>query len=370
MLIRRLFATASTTKAESSPLSAQEAKKLILKGDAPRNLQVRGHLNLANCRDLMKLPNGLSATSIDLSGCINLRKLPQDLTVGRLNLNGCSSLRSLPDGLRCFELSAANTRLSTLPATLQITNRLDLSGCTELTSLPDNLKVGTLVLRDCVRLRALPEGLDTHFLDISGCTQLTAWPRRACVRIGRLNARGCTQLASLPPWLTHVSQLDISGCSNLQRLPETLVVSSWLDLAHTGITELPPQLEAVPLRWRGVPITTRIAFEAETLTADEVLTQPNAELRRVLLERMGYAAFLATAQAMVLDQDEDPGGERRLLKVPLQGDEDLVCVAVYCPSTGRQYLIRVPPSMRSCRQAVAWIAGFDNPDDYQPLAET
>ena len=351
-------------------MSAQEAKKRILKGDAPRGLQVRGHLNLANCRDLVKLPRGLSAASIDLSGCMNLRELPDDLTVGRLNLDGCSRLRSLPDGLRCFELSAADTRLRTLPSTLQVTNRLDLSGCTELTSLPDNLKVGTLVLRDCASLRALPEGLDTHFLDISGCTQLTDWPRRACVGIGRLNARGCTKLASLPPWLTHVAQLDISGCSNLQHLPETLIVSSWLDLAHTGITELPPQLESVPLRWRGVPITARIAFEAETLTADEVLAQPNAELRRVLLERMGYAAFLATAQAIVLDQDEDPGGERRLLKVPLRGDEDLVCVAVYCPSTGRQYLIRVPPTMRSCRQAVAWIAGFDNADEYQPLVET
>ncbi|HEY0734377.1 MAG TPA: hypothetical protein VGD69_05685 [Herpetosiphonaceae bacterium] len=341
-----------------------------MKGNAPRGLHVRGHLNLADCRDLLTLPRGLSATSIDLSGSVNLRELPHDLTVGRLNVNGCSRLRDLPDGLRCFELSACNTRLRTLPSSLQVTNRLDLSGCTELMSLPDNLKVGTLVLRECVSLLALPEGLDTHFLDISGCTRLTAWPRRACVRIGRLNARGCTRLASLPPWLTHVAQLDISGCSNLQRLPETLVVSSWIDVAHTGLTELPPQLQSVPLRWRGVPITPRIAFEAETLTADEVLAQPNAELRRVLLERLGYGAFLATAQAITLDQDEDPGGERRLLKVPLKGDEDLVCVAVYCPSTGRQYLIRVPPTMRSCRQAVAWIAGFDNPDDYQPLVET
>ena len=49
----------------------------------------------------------------------------------------------------------------------------------------------------------------------------------------------------------------------------------------------------------------------------------------------------------------------------MQGDEDLVCVSVICPSTGRQYIIRAPPTMSDCRQAVAWIAEFDDPDDYR-----
>jgi hypothetical protein len=26
--------------------------------------------------------------------------------------------------------------------------------------------------------------------------------------------------------------------------------------------------------------------------------------------------------------------------------------------------------MKTCRQAVAWTAGFDDPDDYRPLVET
>ena len=72
----------------------------------------------------------------------------------------------------------------------------------------------------------------------------------------------------------------------------------------------------------------------------------------------------------MLDKDRDPGGERRLLQVALPGDEPLVCLAVFCPSTGRQYMLRVPPSIRSCRGAAAWIAGFDNPNDYRPIAET
>jgi hypothetical protein len=299
-----------------------------------------------------------------------LRQLPDDLAVGRLDVSGCSELRQLPEHLRCFELTMANTRVHALPAGLQVTNRLDLTGCTELETLPEHLAIGTLILRDCTALQALPEGLRVHFLDLSGCAQLTEWPRQASVRIGRLSLRGCTQLKTLPAWLTQVAQLDVSGCVNLCSLPETLTVTSWIDVAHSGINNLPEQLHGVALRWQGVRIDDRIAFQPETLTADEVLSQPNAELRRVLLERMGYEAFLAAVNATILDQDEDRGGERRLLKVPLQGDEDLVCVAVYCPSTGRQYLIRVPPRMRSCRAAVAWIAGFDNPDDYHPIMET
>jgi hypothetical protein len=93
-------------------------------------------------------------------------------------------------------------------------------------------------------------------------------------------------------------------------------------------------------------------------------------VRRVLLERMGYERFLREAEADVLDEDADAGGPRRLLRVALGDDEPLVCLAVRDPSTGRQYLLRVPPNMRSCHQAAAWIAGFDDPDDYHPVVET
>jgi hypothetical protein len=54
----------------------------------------------------------------------------------------------------------------------------------------------------------------------------------------------------------------------------------------------------------------------------------------------------------------------------MKDDEDLVCVSVICPSTGRQYVIRVPPTVTTCHQAIAWVAGFDDPDQYRPVAES
>jgi hypothetical protein len=307
---------------------------------------------------------------LDLSGITGPLALPEGLAVRRLIVRGCSGLVYLPRGLRCYELDASQTSIRRLPDDIKVEYRLDLEGCAMLDWLPQGLKVGSLVLRDCTALESLPEGLEVYFLDITGCTRLVHWPRSGALRIGRLLARGCTRLRSLPAWLTNLSQLDVGGCANLTDLPPTLRVTSWIDLAHTGITWLPAAARDAQLRWSGVPIDERIAFRPETITGEEVLEEQNAERRRVLLDRMGYEAFLRQVHAKEVDRDRDAGGERRLLRVKLPGDEPLVCLAVLCPSTGRQYLLRVPPNTRSCRQAAAWIAGFDNPNDYHPLVES
>lgn len=91
--------------------------------------------------------------------------------------------------------------------------------------------------------------------------------------------------------------------------------------------------------------------------------------RPVLPERDDDDVFLILAGAQLIDRDEDTGGERRLLRVTTS-DEDVVCLAVTCPSSGKRYRIRVPPTARTCRAAAAWVAGFDNPDEYQPILET
>lgn len=331
-------------------LAAPEARELLLRGEAPAGLTVRDHL--------------------DLSGETRLAVLPEQLTVTRLTLNDCRSLRALPRGLRCYELSLRNTQLITLPADLQVEHRLDLSDCALLETLPAGLTVGSLVLRGCISLRALPEGLDVSFLDLTGSANLERFPEHGTISFGRLSVRGCTRLRALPNWLERIAQLDIADCPNLTELPASLRVTSTLDVGGTALTALPAALSDVQLRWHDVAITPLIAFQPETITAQEALNEQNAELRRVLIERMGHEKFFEQAAPQKLDQDRDPGGERSLLHIELAGDEPLVVLAVQCPSTARRYLIRVPPAMSTCRQAAAWIAGFDDPEKYQPVAET
>jgi len=318
----------TTTTAERC-VTGKEARELILAGAAPDGLRVRGRLDLTNTKEV-----------------------------------------ELPRGLRCYHLALRGSGVRALPAGLAVEYKLDLQDCRNLEELPEGLTVGSLVLRGCTALRALPEGLDVCFLDLQGCARLAGWPRRARVRIGRLNASGCARLTGLPTGLRRLAQLDVSNCPNLRALPEGLEVSSWLDVGGSGITRLPASLRGVPLRWRGVPVSERVAFRPETITVAEILGERNAELRRVLLERFGFERFMPEAGATVVDRDRDAGGERLLLRLPLEGDEDLVCVSVACPSTGRRYLLRVPPAMKTCRQAVAWTAGFDDPKLYAPLAET
>lgn len=359
-----------TAERVQETLPAKEARQRILCGTAQPGLRVRGRLDLSGQRQLTALPDHLTADILDLHECPRLETLPAGLQVRRLNLNECSRFSTLPPGLRCYELELRGTAIRTLPADLQVEFRLDLQDCRRLRTLPAGLKVGSLQLRGCVSLEELPEGLDVYFLDLTGCVSLSGWPERASVRVGRLSISGCEALTHLPPWLTELAQLDVSDCPNLIELPEGLRVSSTLELAGSGLRSLPASLQSTQLRWRGVPVDQRIAFQPETITVTELLAERNVERRRVLLERMGYERFIEHASAEVLDRDLDPGGQRRLLKIPLPEDEDLVCVSVICPSTNRQYVLRVPPTMRTCRQAVAWIAGYDNPDDYQPVMET
>jgi hypothetical protein len=333
--------------------SASEAKMLIEAQLAPPEMQVIGTLDFIDNQHLKRLPKILRCTS--------------------LNISNCSNLLELPEVLECNDLIARNLNINSVQGQMKIKYRADFSGCTSLQTLPKNFKAGSLLLNDCTALEALPEGIDVYFLDISGCTQLTRFPTRGSIEVGHLIAKGCTRLLGLPTWLSNIAQLDLSGCERITRLPAGLRISSWLDLADSGLVEAGARMlpdNRTPLRWRGVQVNRRIVFAPETITAQEVLATSNTELRRVMLERMTHEKFLLEVNAEVLDQDRDTGGVRKLLRVNLEDDEALVAIWVICPSTDRNYVLRVPPTMKTCRQAAAWIAGFDNPNDYAPIKET
>lgn len=183
--------------------------------------------------------------------------------------------------------------------------------------------------------------------------------------LGHLNLSRASALYTLPENLTCES-LDISDCPNLTFLPKGLHVTHWIEIADSGIMHL-PKGHGFVLRWRGVRVSDAIAFE--THTGQDILNVENVELRRVLIERLGYDTFLQQVGGVVRDRDTDAGGERQLFCIAFEDDEPLMLLKVTCPSTGHLHILRVPPYLRTCHQAAAWIAGFDNPDDYQPVIE-
>jgi hypothetical protein len=339
----------------SLSVSAEEAYLRLASNDALSGQTVSGVLDYSG-KSQRPLPSNL----------------PDDLSVDVLDLSG-REVVALPSRLTCYELNLSHTPVISLPDDLQVTSRLDLSGCERLERLPDGLTVGTLILPGCTSLKQLPERLDVWFLDLTGCWAFEKWPQSALIRSGRLQLRGCIALRTLPPYLNRLAALNVRDCPNLTSLPPDLSISGWLDLGHSGLTEegmLPSGLDFAQLRWAGINVDRRIAFHPEQIRVDEVLGEPNAERRRVILDRYGYGRFLNDSHAEILDSDVDLGGPRQLMRVKLEGDEDLVALSCFCPSTARQYMIRVPPTTPTCRHAAAWIAGFDDPDDYQPVQET
>lgn len=292
-----------------------------------------------------------------------------------INVEGTIDLRNtevstIPCAVTCHDLDVSDTPLRSIPKKLQVVSRLIFDNCKHLESLPPGLKCGSLSLRGCTFLEKLPERLETWFLDASDCPRLSEWPKSGSIQFGNVQLRNCVELRYLPSWMGPLGQLDVAGCVNLHQLPEGLRVSGWIDIGGSGVKSLPSSLQSASLRWRSVPVDHVIAFEPERITAQQVLSEKNAELRRVMLERMGYLRFAESAKAKVLDEDSDAGGKRQLLRIDIKDDEPLVGLACRCPSTDRQYFLRVPPKTQSCHQAAAWMAGFDDPSMYNPVIET
>jgi hypothetical protein len=305
------------------------------------------------------------AAQLMLSG-----KAPDAMIVdGSLSFAGEKSLKKLPAELHCYELDISQTSIQEMPPGLEVQNRLTARDLPRLTRI-HALKVGTLDLQGCVGLESLPDGLDVWFLNLRGCNKLDRLPATAKIHNGSLNISGCSKISSIPSSIKNLATLDVSDCPLITELPPKLEVGLWIDVGGSGITRLRAPNESVGLRWRGVAIDYRIAFQPDQLTSEQVLNEKNAERRRVMIERMGAEEFFRQAKPKVLDSDQDAGGKRQLLRVPLEGDEDIVCLACNCPSTGRNYFLRVPPDMKSCHQAAAWMAGFDDPAKYKPVMET
>jgi hypothetical protein len=135
------------------------------------------------------------------------------------------------------------------------------------------------------------------------------------------------------------------------------------------------------IRWRdgfalyaidGVFVKKQIVESPETLTVSQIVDEPNAEVRRVMLSRFGEERFIRESKATVLDDDERFG----TLMAHSFGwsDEALVMVKVKnstpeSDGSYKHYYLRVPPTMRTAREAVAWTFQF-SPNEYDPDTET
>ena len=98
-----------------------------------------------------------------------------------------------------------------------------------------------------------------------------------------------------------------------------------------------------------------------------LLEEQNAELRRVLIQQIGYARICQELQATELDSWR----EYTLVKIdenlhlqPIWFFEPIYLLKMTCPSTGFIHALRVPPDMKSAREAISWVNWGIDPEDF------
>ena len=82
-----------------------------------------------------------------------------------------------------------------------------------------------------------------------------------------------------------------------------------------------------------------------------ILAEKNAELKRILIQGIGYDRICCELQATKLDSWQ----EYTLLKIDNADVEPIYLLKMTCPSTGFIHALRVPPKVVSAQEAIRWV---------------
>ena len=103
------------------------------------------------------------------------------------------------------------------------------------------------------------------------------------------------------------------------------------------------------------------SYFSKFINSQWLLTEENAEIRRMLVQRIGYDRICRELDAIELNIWR----EYTLLKINADIDEEpMVLLKMTCPSTGHIHILRVPPEMTSAEAAITWVNHGIHPDEF------
>jgi len=110
----------------------------------------------------------------------------------------------------------------------------------------------------------------------------------------------------------------------------------------------------------------------ELLTLEEVLKNPNQEVRYVGMRIVGFDRVMQSKNCKIIHKDEST--DQILFEIKGVFDEPIKYVRVWnstpeIDGSFKPYYLSVPPEMKRCRQAVAWTFRKEE-KDYNPSQET
>jgi hypothetical protein len=120
--------------------------------------------------------------------------------------------------------------------------------------------------------------------------------------------------------------------------------------------------------WHGVPVPEKAILAPEQLTREDFLNAPNLEVRRVIWERMGNR-FVPELGGYMYVIESGPRGVLYEVEQPFSPERIARYVQVQDASTARQYFLRVPPTIQTAAEAVAWSFQLAV-EEYSPAQET
>ena len=203
------------------------------------------------------------------------------------------------------------------------------------------------------------------------CNKIDKIPDTICqcknLQILSLRVNKITELPVAIVQLYKLKRLDLSG-NIIRRLPESLINClklTYLDLSGNPIDDLSilQHLPALQEIWLfGVRLPRRYWGKFSEWKAEWLLDETNAEIRRTLIEQVGYEKICDKLGAIEIDS----WNEYTLLKIDnievvgrgWRGEavrEPMMLLKMTCPSTAHIHILRVPPDMTSAEDAIVWV---------------
>ncbi len=332
------------------------------------------HLHLSN-NQLTSLPFNIgkltNLTCLDLRGN-QLTSLPAsianltNLTHLDLQRNQLTFLPASIDNLtNLTHLYLNSNLLVSLPNCIgELLNLTHLQANNNLlTSIPAVLTE----LRKLVQLQLSKNSLDSLPLNLSKLTNLkkldishnkfTILPKNIdkLIELVSLNLAG-NQLAILPVSLVSLNNL-------------TSIYLSGNPLTNLSILQELLRLNFV--EFFGVNLPRRYWTRLSEWKAEWLLDEMNVEIRRRLIEQLGYEKICEELNAVQLDVWREYSllridGIERFDHWRMRGTphEPMVLLKMICPSTKHIHVLRIPPEMTSAEAAITWVNHGIHPDKF------
>ena len=185
-------------------------------------------------------------------------------------------------------------------------------------------------------------------------------------------------LTSLPKNIGNLfilRELNLAG-NKLCILPKSIGALTnliFLDLNDNPLTDLStlqdlPNLETI--RFMDVDLHRRYWTELSKWESIWLLDEENTEIRRTLIQQLGYERICQDLGSIILDNWR----EYTLLKIdgaeiiynegyPVDR-EPMLLLKMTCPSTQHIHILRVPPEMTSAEAAITWVNHGIHPDKF------